>query len=280
MSPRAITLFRPRALAHLAALAAGAVVAVAGCSKVMGVIPGLPSPEEEREAPTTTSGALIRRMHDHYAGKWYRTLKFEQENTFVTQSGGEQKSRWLQHLSVPGRLRIDFLPLSTKSGLLILNNRVTSFDNGRKVDSRRSIQPILTLTGDVYAIPASITLRRLDSLGVRLSRFHEDRWDHKKVFVIGAEDGDMESTQAWVDADRLVLVRFIQRDRRGDRTIVTDTRISSYQDIDGYMVASEFTSYRDGKIFFREQYEKVRVNEPMPAGVFDATRWAAAQPQP
>jgi hypothetical protein len=217
-------------------------------------------------------------MHDRYAGKWYRTLKFEQINTFVTQSGGEQKSRWLQHLSVPGRLRIDFLPLSTKSGLLILNNRVTSFDNGRRVESRRSIQPILTLTGDVYAIPSEITLRRLDSLGVRLSRFHTQRWEGKRVYVIGAEEGDLESTQVWIDADRLVLVRFIQRDRRGDRSIITDTRIGKYREIDGYLVALEFTSYRDGKVFFREEYENVRVNEPMPSGVFDATRWAAAQP--
>jgi hypothetical protein len=263
-------------------MSAGALLALAGCAKILGPGPEEPSPEESRrERPRgaiRNSADLIEEMHDRYAGKWYRTLKFEQANTFVTQSGGEQKSRWLQHLSVPGRLRIDFLPLSTKSGLLILNNRVTSFDNGRRVESRRSIQPILTLTGDVYAIPPAITLRRLDSLGVRLSRFHDERWERKRVYVIGAKKGDLESTQVWVDADKLVLVRFIQRDRRGDRSIITDTRIGKYREIDGYLVASEFTSYRDGKMFFREEYENVRVNEPIPSGVFDATRWTAAQP--
>jgi hypothetical protein len=261
----------------IAGLGAAALVTVAGCAKILG--PGTEEPfPEERGGAIRSSTDLIHEMHDRYAGKWYRTLKFEQSNTFVTQTGGEQKSRWLQHLSVPGRLRIDFLPLSTRSGLLILNNRVTTFDNGRRIDSRRSIQPILTLTGDVYAIPSEITLRRLDSLGVRLGKFHEERWDRKRVYVIGADEGDLESTQVWIDADRLVLVRFIQRDRRGDRSIITDTRIGRYREIDGYLVASEFTSYRDGKVFFREQYENVRVNEPIPSGVFDVTRWTAAQP--
>ena len=38
---------------------------------------------------------LINAMHDRYAGNWYRTLRFTQTNTFYTQSGGEQKSKWV-----------------------------------------------------------------------------------------------------------------------------------------------------------------------------------------
>ena len=91
-------------------------------------------------------------MHDRYAGRWYSTLRFEQSNTFYTSSGREEKSRWVENLSVPGKLRIDFQPLASKSGMLILNNRVTTFDNGRRQETRRSIQPILTLTADVYRI--------------------------------------------------------------------------------------------------------------------------------
>lgn len=278
MTPDQSSIRRIRSRPLCRALAAGLVLTAGACAKILGPGAEEPAPSERKRGGINSSADVIERMHDRYSGKWYRTLKFEQINTFVTQSGGEQKSRWLQHLSVPGRLRIDFLPLSTKSGLLILNNRVTSFDNGRRVESRRSIQPILTLTGDVYAIPSEITLRRLDSLGVRLSRFHTQRWEGKRVYVIGAEEGDLESTQVWIDADKLVLVRFVQRDRRGERSIVTDTRIGKYREIDGYLVALEFTSYREGKVFFREEYENVRVNEPMPSGVFDATRWTAAQP--
>lgn len=246
--------------------------------------PAMQAPEEPAPevspGPSSIDGSrvLIREMHDRYAGKWYRTLRFEQTNTFYTQSGKEEKSQWIENLSVPGRLRIDFQPLTAKSGMLILNNRVTTFDNGRRVETRRSIQPILTLTADVYAIPASITIRRLDSLGIDLSKFHETRWDRKRTYVIGAESGDLESTQIWVDADRMLLVRLIQRAGRAERTTITDTRVSDYKDIDGFPVAHEFLSYRDGKPFFKEKYENVRVNEPIPPRLFDPSRWAVARP--
>jgi hypothetical protein len=217
-------------------------------------------------------------MHDRYADNWYRTLRFSQSNTFYTQSGGEQKSRWVENLSVPGRLRIDFEPLASKSGLLIVNNKVTTFDRGKRVDTRHAIQAILMLTADVYAIPPSITARRLDSLAIDLAKFREDRFDKKRVYVIGGDKDDLESSQVWIDADKLVLVRLIQRDKRGDKTIVTDTHVNDYRDIDGFPVAHEFVSLRDGKPYFKEEYEDVHVNDPIPPSVFDPLKWSSAQP--
>lgn len=252
------------------ALSAGA------CSTVLPPLPE-PAPVEEPGPSIASARDLVREMHDRYADNWYRTLRFEQNNTFYTQSGREEKSRWVENLSVPGRLRIDFEPLTSKSGLLILNNRVITFDNGRRVDTKRSIQAILTLTADVYAIPPATTIRRLDSLKIDLDKFHQARFNRKRVYVMGAEDGDLESNQVWIDAERLLLVRLIQTERRGDRTVTTDTRVGEYKDIDGFPVAHEFVSMRDGKPYFKEEYENVRVNEPIPPVVFDPTRWASAQ---
>ena len=250
------------------------ILGISACSRGSRSSDG-PSPDRGR---ITSSSALISRMHDRYSGRWYSTLRFEQSNTFFMQSGREEKSRWVEHLSVPGRLRIDFMPLSTRSGLLILNNRVTTFDNGRRVDTRRAIQPLLTLTADVYAIPAAVTLRRIDSLGVDLDKFHEARWQRKRVYVIGARKGDLTADQFWVDADRLVLLRMIQRERRGTRTIVTDTRVGDYREIEGFPIAFEYVSLRDGKPFFKEVYEKVRVNVPIASAMFDPARWSSARP--
>ena len=258
-------------------LIAGLALVSAACSAA---IPPTeePKPEETPAESITSARDLVTEMHDRYSGKWYRTLRFTQTNTFYTSSGKEEQSHWVQNLSVPGRLRIDFEPLSSKSGMLILNNRVTTFDNGRRVDSRRSIQAILTLTADVYAIPATVTLRRLDSLKIDLDKFRTDKLDKKKVFVIGADDGDLESNQVWIDAGTLMLVRLIQKEQRGDRTIVTDTKVGGYKDVDGFLIAHEFVSMRDGKPYFREQYENVKVNSDLPDGIFDPSRWSSAQP--
>ena len=239
----------------------------------------VPAEAAPASAKIKSSDELLTEMHDRYAGSWYRTLRFSQSNTFFTSSGGEQKSRWVEQLSVPGRLRIDFEPLSSKSGLLILNNRVTTFDNGKRIDARRSIQAILTLTADVYAIPPAITARRLDSIAIKLDKFHEDKLDKKRVYVMGAEKDDLESSQVWIDADRLVLVRLIQREKRGERWIVTDTRVSGYKDVDGFPIAHEFLSSRDGKPYFKEVYEDVRVNESIPPTIFDPAKWLVSQPR-
>ena len=258
------------------------VLSLASSACSSGIIPTIdPTPEEEpsRAPAITGSRELIREMHDRYAGKWYTTLRFEQSNTFYTSSGREEKSRWVENLSVPGKLRIDFQPLSSRSGLLILNNRVTTFDNGRRLETRRSIQPILTLTADVYAIPPAITARRLDSLKIDLDKFRTARLDRKRAYVIGADDDDdVTSNQIWIDAEKLVLLRLIQTETRAGRSVTTDTRVGGYKEIEGYPVATEFLSLRDGKPYFREEYENIRVNEPIPAAVFDPTRWTRAQP--
>ncbi len=267
-----------RSIDAAARLALIFVVAAAACAHPPGTV-SEPTPEAAPPSAKSNSATeLLKEMHDRYAGNWYSTLRFTQSNTFYTQSGGEQKSRWIQQLSVPGRLRIDFEPLRSKSGLLIVNNRVTTFDNGKKVDTRRAIQAILTLTADVYAIPPSVTARRLDSLAIKLGKFREDRLDKKRVYVIGADKGDLESSQVWIDADKLLLVRFIQREKRGERSIITDTRVGQYKDIDGFAVAHEFVSLRDGKPYFKEEYENVRVNETIPSATFDPLKWVAAQP--
>ncbi len=259
------------------ALLALLLIAVAGCSATIQPAEE-PTPEVTAGPALESSRDMIRAMHDRYAGNWYSSLRFAQSNTFYTQSGGEQKSRWIETLSVPGKLRIDFEPLSSKSGLLILNNRVTTFDNGKRVDTRRAIQGILTLTADVYAIPAEVTIRRLDSLKIDLDKFRTDKLDKKRVYVVGADAGDLESNQIWIDANRMLLVRLIQREKRGDRTIVTDTRVGGYKDIDGFPVAHEYVSMRDGKPYFREVYEDVRVNAELPPGIFDPSRWASVRP--
>jgi len=258
------------------ALLPGLLVVVTGCSAAIQSTEE--SAEEVKASPAVSSSSeLITEMHDRYADNWYRSLRFVQSNTFYTQSGGEQKSRWVEHLSVPGKLRIDFEPLSSKSGFLILNNRVTTFDNGKRVDSRRSIQAILTLTSDVYAIPPEVTLRRLDSLKVDLQKFRTDKLAKKKVYVVGADEGDLESNQIWIDADRLLLVRVIQQEKRGDRTVVTDTRVGGYKDVDGFPIAHELVATRDGKPYFREQYEDVQVNAELPAGIFDPSKWSSVR---
>ncbi len=217
----------------------------------------------------TSSAGLIKAMHERYDGKYLKTMSFLQNNTAYTTNGQERKSQWYEHIEIPGKLRIAFLPASQKSGLVQVDDRVASFDNGIRVDFRPSVNPLLLLTADVYAAPVATIARRLDSLHVDQEIIRSDEWEGQPVYVVGAKAGDTTSNQMWVDRDRMRLVRFIQR----ERNMLSDIRVLNYKEIEGFDVPTEFLVLRNGRPVWREQYADVRVNEDFPAGTFDQARW-------
>jgi hypothetical protein len=216
---------------------------------------------------------LIKAMHDRYDGKYLKTMSFLQNNTAYTTSGQEQKSQWYEHIEIPGKLRIAFLPASQKSGLVQIDDRVASFDNGIRIDFRPSVNPLLLLTADVYAAPVAAVMRGLDTLHVDQTMMRDDTWEGQPVYVVGAKAGDTTSNQLWVDRAQLRLVRFIQSQKVGERTTVSDIRVKGYKEIGGFDVPTEFLVIRNGRPFFREEYADVRINEDFPPGTFDQARW-------
>jgi hypothetical protein len=260
-----------------------AALALSGCSYFQsGVTPdGAPSPSAKPSASrkpgsgitVTSSSGLIKAMRDRYGGKYLKTLSFLQNNTRYTTTGQEQKSQWYEHMEIPGKLRIAFLPASQRSGLVQVDDRVASFDNGIRVDFRPSVNPLLLLTADVYVAPVPAIMRALDSLDVDGEIIRSDVWEGRPVYVVGAKAGDSTSNQLWVDKDDLRLVRFIQRNRSGERTIVSDIRVQGYKEIQGFDVPTTFLVIRNGRPFWREEYTDVRVNEEFPPGTFDQAKW-------
>ena len=259
-----------------------AALVVAGCSYFQSgaaTEPGAPPTKASATTPPAsalrlaTSGGLLKAMHDRYDGKFLKTMSFLQNNTRYSTTGEELKSQWYEHIEVPGKLRIAFLPASTKSGLVQVNDKVASFDNGIRVDFRPSINPLLLLTADVYVEPVAAITHSLDSLHVDVELMRDAEWEGRPVYVVGAKAGDTTSNQMWIDRDHLRLVRFIQSSRTGGRTIVSDIRVLSYKDIQGFEIPTEFLVLRNGKPFWREQYADVRINEEFPAGTFDQARW-------
>jgi hypothetical protein len=221
----------------------------------------------------TSSAALLEAMHDRYDGKYLKTMSFLQNNTQYTSTGEEKKSQWYKHIEAPGKLRIAFLPATGKSGLVQVNDKVASFDDGIRVDFRRSINPLLLLTSDVYVAPVAMITGSLDSLHVDTNIMRNDEWEGEPVYVVGAKAGDTTSNQMWIDRDHLRLVRFIQSQKAGDRTMVSDTRVGAYKEIDGFDIPTEFLILRNGRPVWREQYADVRINGEFPAGTFDQARW-------
>ncbi len=218
-------------------------------------------------------------MRERYGGQWFNTVAFTQNNTLYTARGGETKSQWREQIAVPGKLRIDYLPLSQRSGVLFDGSRIHTFDNGRAIDVQPGVNALVLLRADVYVLPVERSTHLIDSLGFDQSKLRRDTWEGQPAFVVGADAGDSTTSQFWVDTTRLVTLRVVQKERRGTRDIVTDVRFSKFVDFGGFPLATEVLQYRDGRLVFKEQYVDVRVDEPIADATFDATKWVAGQPK-
>ncbi len=232
--------------------------------------------------PEITDGrGLIRAMHQRYAGRFFSSLRFAQHTTTISQNGRETKGIWNEYIVLPGKLRIDFLPLSSHSGVLYTGGKIYGFSDGKAQPVQNGWNPLLTLIGDVYAQSPDTTIWQLDSLGFDLSRVRQDTWMGSSVWVVGAAAGDTTVSQFWIDRDSLLVRRVIQRAVGGaGQPVVSDIRMLNYQDVGGYPVAFEIQFFRAGRMYFKEDYFGVQANVPIPAATFDPARWVEAQIKP
>jgi hypothetical protein len=240
----------------------------AGCAR------GTPEAPAPREAAAPASAReLVTRMREHWDGRFYRTLVFLQNNTRYTTTGEEEKSQWREWQQVPGRLRIQFLPAATRSGMLFRDDTLREFGNGELARTAPQVHPLLLLSADVYALPVDRSVRALDSLHIDTTLVRADSWRGRPAWVVGAAPGDSASSQFWVDADSLLVRRIIQRVSAPTGRVLSTEFHFTYQTVDGFAVPREIVFLRDGKPFWKEEYVEARVNVPLPDGAFDPARW-------
>ena len=210
--------------------------------------------------------ALIRQMHDRYAGKWYRTLTFVQKTTHEDGS----IETWYEALQFPGLLRIDIAPIDSSNVLLFRHDSIYVIRGGQNRPARPLVHPLMVLGFDVYFDPPETTIGKLKGLGFDLSTMREDTWQGRPVYVVGAAAGDTTSNQFWVDKERLVFVRSLQPGQGG---AIMETQFNKYQRLGEGWVSPEVLFYRNGVIVTREEYSDMRGDVPLPASLFD-TKYA------
>ena len=174
--------------------------------------------------------------------------------------------------TLPGRFRTTVLPASRRSGTVRDQQRVAIFERGRRVVSRSRVDLATLLSYDVFAQGIDSTIKALDAGGVRYGVARRDRLDGRRVWVVGADEGDSTSPQFWVDAEEWRLVRVIQRDLRA-ATVTVDVRFSEFTDVMGVPLATRVDVYRNGEWTERQTITDVAVNPVVPTRAFDLARW-------
>ena len=223
-------------------------------------------------APITDAESLIRAMHGRYAGKWYRTLSFSQQTTRVNAAGQSSTETWVEYGAMPGRLRIEMGPPEERRGAIYANDSVYVIRGGQVASRQGRMNELMTLGFDVYAQAPEVTLRQLRQQGFTLAPFRTDTWQGRPAYVVGGAPGDLKTKQFWVDAERLVFVRFTEA-IPNDTTRFQDVRFNSYQPLGGGWIAPEVEVVVDGRRVFHEVYSDIRIDMPLDPSLFIPERW-------
>jgi hypothetical protein len=219
-------------------------------------------------ASPATGREVLKAMHDRYAGKWYRTLAFVQYNTQTGPDGGTTHSVWREYLALPGRLRIE--PDSGPGRLFAHDSQFVVASDGAP-QATPFIHPLMVLGFDVYFDSVARTVARLERLGFDLATVHDDTWDGRPVYVVGAKPGDGHTRQFWVDQQRLVCVRMLEPGRR-DTASTSDIRFNKYRPLARGWIAVEMAFLVDGRPRWLEEYRAIEGDLPLGDTLFDATR--------
>jgi hypothetical protein len=217
---------------------------------------------------------VIRAMHDRYQATWYKTVTFTQKSTTYKPDGTSSFEMWYEAASLPGKLRIDIGPPADNNGYLMVDGGLTVLKKGvvtKTVDKYVNI--LLVLGFDAYTQDAAKTIEVVKGEGYDLTKFHEDTWDGKAAYVVGADKDDLKSKQFWIEKATLLFVRVIEPSRQ-DPAKVDDIRFIHYQPLAGAWIAAGVEVYADGKKVFTEDYTEIQANVKLDPGTYNPAKFS------
>lgn len=218
---------------------------------------------------------LISAMHKKYDGKWYQTLTFDQQTIYYDEEGNiASEELWHEALRMPDKLSIKIGDFDSGNGMMIRNDSLYQFKDGNVAGTRPMLHPLLILGFSVYNQPVEKTVSDLKVLGVDFEKFHKKTFEGRRVYVVGADEGDETSTQFWIDRERMLFVRLIQDFGEGRSQ---DVRFNKYAPLGKAWISPEVVFYSNGQLRLKEVYSNIQTPELGPdvfnPNMFAKSRW-------
>ncbi len=251
----------------------------AACGRSATLPPPAPAPAPVVTNPASYANgeAVIDAMWKRWESKWYPTITFVQKTSRLDRNGKWNVQTWYEAGKFPGRLRIDFEPISAGNGVLYARDSVFAISNGRALSGRRGLNPLGLLGFDVYHQSPIRTAAQLRREGFDMKLAHADSFQGRPMIVVGAAKGDLKKKQFWIDAERLYFVRMLEPTVQ-DASRVQDVRFLNYEKVGDSWVAPRVEVYDPtGKLVFYEDYTDVNTDVVLDESLFDPKKWKTAK---
>src|ERR1700729_723047 len=132
------------------------------------------------------SEKVLKQMYDRYAGKWYHSFTFVQTTESYKSDSLVKTATWYEAVLFPDKFRIDFGDLKDGNAIIFNNDSAYLFKSGLLANVKSDTNDLTFLLGGLYFYPFDKMISQVRAFHYDLSRFHEDSWNQKPVYVIGA----------------------------------------------------------------------------------------------
>ena len=224
---------------------------------------------------TPTGTEVLRRMHDAYAGKWYKTLTFRQTTTQYPQTGEPRIATWVESLRQDDArgtlLRIDLGDPALGNVALYSADSTWVVRGGKLVRTAGHGNEFLPLIEGVYMQPVDKTAAQLRAMAFNIDRVADGNWEGRPVWIVGATSPtDSTSSQFSVDKERNIVLH--AKLAQNPNTPPLDIRLDNYVQLAGGWLATKISMTIGGRPVQMEEYADWQANIDVPAKLFDASQ--------
>jgi hypothetical protein len=213
-----------------------------------------------------TGKDVLGYLHQTYRNGPCKAYTFSQKNTHYRNDSIVGTSEWQEAIEFPDKFRIDFGDKAGGNYVIFKNDSSYRYKNFELRGKKHDANVLLLLLGGMYYRELPDVIARLQSGGYNTAVLSRQKWNRRKVYVIGAEAGDMSSNQIWVSKKTWRVVRIIER-LEGNNMM--DMSFDSFQEHCKGYVETKVTFKRNGKTEQVEEYDAIRSVEKFPEDVFN-----------
>ncbi len=212
-----------------------------------------------------TGEKILLKMHNRFAGKWYKTFTFTQKTESYINDSLIKTATWHEAIVFPDYFRISFGKMKEGNAVIFVKDSSFNFSKGKLVRKELRGEDLTFLLGGMYFYPLDTVFTKMHKEGYDINKAHESTWKGKKYFVLGSQNDEEKTNQLWIDKEKLFVKRFIKYNSSGKE----EGLFGDHVKIGKAWSETSCSFFVNDKLIQKESYYDCIANKSVNLGLFD-----------